>query len=283
MNGIEIKNVTKNFGKVCAVRDVSLRFEADSIYGLLGRNGAGKTTLLNMISNRLFPDRGEITINGEPALENDRAQGNLFLMSEGNFYPDSMKVKTALEWTAKLYPGFDMESAVSMAALFGLDTNKKTKALSTGYSSIFKIITALSVPTPYVLLDEPVLGLDANHRDLFYKTLLMEYEKRPRCFVISTHLIEEAAGIIEKIIIIKSGEIMENTTSENLLSQGYTASGKRETVDAYAAGRRVIGEDVLGGLKSVYIMEQLDRAEVPDNIEISKLDLQKLFIQLTNS
>lgn len=283
MNCIEIKNITKTFGSVRAVDNVSLRFEENTIYGLLGRNGAGKTTLLGLISNRLFPNSGEITVDGEPAQENDAAQGKLFLMSESNFYPDSMRVKEALQWTEKLYHGFDMAEAEYLASAFGLDTKKKIKSLSTGYGSIFKIVIALSVRAPYVLLDEPVLGLDANHRDLFYKLLLTQYEKHPCCYVISTHLIEEAAGIIENIVIIKDGVIIENCSCEELLSQGYTVSGRADAVDRYTSGKRVIGEDTLGGLKSAYVMEKPNRAETPEDVELSKLDLQKLFIQLTNS
>lgn len=282
MNRIEIKNVTKSFGSTVAVNDVSASLESKRIYGLLGRNGAGKSTLLSMISNRIFPDSGEITIDGEPALENDSAQGKLFLMSESNLYPESFKVKKAFKWADVFYDNFDIESALSISNKFGLNINKKIKDLSTGYGSIFRIAMALSVGTPYVLLDEPVLGLDANHRDLFYKLLIQRYEEQPSCYVIATHLIEEAAGIIEDVIIIKEGSVLLNDSSENLMKMGYTVSGSAESVERYVEGKNIIGEDSLGGLKSVYIMDKVDRTGVPDNVEISKLDLQKLFIQLTN-
>ena len=169
-----------------------------------------------------------------------------------------------------------------MADRFSLDTKKKIKTLSTGYTSIFKVITALSVGTPYVLLDEPVLGLDAGHRELFYKVLLETYGHRPCCMILSTHLIEEAAGVIEDIVIIKQGKIIENDSCESLLSKGYTVSGKSSSVDAFIEGKTVMGIDMLGGLKTAYIMGSLDRNEVPEELEVSRLDLQKLFVQLTN-
>lgn len=278
---IEITGVSKSFGPVAALKDVSLSIAEGKIYGLLGRNGAGKSTLLNIITNRLFADSGTVLIDGEPAAENDRALGKVYLMSEKHLYPEGMKVANVLKWSRHFYPDFDMDFALTLAEKFGLNLNKKVKALSTGYSSILKIIVSLSVNVPYVLLDEPVLGLDANHRDMFYKILVERYSLRPATYVISTHLIEEVAGIIEDVIIIKEGEIIRQESCEGLIAQGYTVSGNRTVVDQFIADKNVIGSDDLGGLKSAYILGTLDRSAVPAGLEITRLDLQKLFIQLT--
>lgn len=283
MKGIDVKQVTKRFGDICALDQVSLCFEENKIYGLLGRNGAGKSTLLNAISNRIFPDQGEIYVNGLPAMENDQAQQQIYLMSEQTLYPEKMRLKEVFRWTKNFYPDFDLAYAESLAEQFQLDTKKRVNSLSTGYSSIFKIILALSVNTPYVLLDEPVLGLDANHRDLFYRILIEKYSSSPCTIVISTHLIEEVSGIIEDIVIIKQGKIICRESCEALLAKGYTISGKASAVDAFIEGKKVIGIDSLGGLKTAYIMEPLVSGDIPAELEVTKLDLQKLFIQLTNS
>ncbi|MCI9597768.1 MAG: ABC transporter ATP-binding protein [Firmicutes bacterium] len=283
MNGIEVKNISKRFGDILALDDVSLCFEENKIYGLLGRNGAGKTTLLNAISNRIFPDQGEIYVSGLPATENDKAQQQLFLMSEKTLYPERMKIKEVFYWTKSYYPNFDLAYAESLADKFQLDTKKRVRSLSTGYSSIFKIILALSANTPYLLLDEPVLGLDANHRDLFYKLLIEKYSSNPCTIVISTHLIEEVSGIIEDIVIIKQGKIICRESCESLLSKGYTVSGKASLVDTFIEGKKVIGADTLGGLKTAYILGSPAADNVPSDLEVTRMDLQKLFIQLTNS
>lgn len=283
MNCIEVKDVSKGFGSVEALRQVSLRFEERKIYGLLGRNGAGKSTLLNIIANRIFADTGEVLINGMPAAENDRAQSLLYLMSEQTLYPEKMKVREAFKWTRNFYPSFDTACAQELSARFGLDTKKKVKALSTGYSSIFKIVIALSVGTPYILLDEPVLGLDAGHRELFYKALIERYSANPCTVILSTHLIEEAAGVIEDIVIIKEGKVIQNESCESLLSKGYTISGRASAVDDFIRGKEIIGTDSLGGLKTAYILGPLPQGGLPEGLELSGLDLQKLFVQLTNS
>ncbi len=283
MSGIEINKISKSFGNVHALTDVSVKFEENKIYGLLGRNGAGKSTLLNVITSRIFADSGEVTVDGITAADNDLALQKIYMMSEKNYYPDGMKIKDAFKWTKEFYPDFDSAYAKTLADRFELNTSKKIKSLSTGYSSIFKIVTALSTNAPYILLDEPVLGLDANHRDLFYKIIIEKYSANPCTIVISTHLIEEAAGVIEQVVVIKDGSIIRDEPREELLSKGYTVSGVATAVDAFLAGKNVIGADTLGGLKTAYVLGTIDRTTVPDGLEISKMDLQRMFIQLTNS
>lgn len=280
---IEVKNVSKSFGSTCALGGVSINLEENRIYGLLGRNGAGKTTLLNIITNRIFADEGEVLVDGLSSMENDEALSKIYMMGEKNYYPDNMKIKEIFRWTKEFYPSFDMDYAKKLADLFELNLSKNVKSLSTGYNSIFKVIIALSVNTAYVLLDEPVLGLDANHRDLFYKLLIEKYSSHPATYVISTHLIEEVSNIIEDVIIIKKGKIIKNETREELMSVGYTVSGMASLVDEFIKGKEVIGTDSIGGLKSAYIMGQIIRTDIPKGLEITKMDLQKLFVQLTNA
>jgi len=283
MSGLCVSNISKYYGDVRALNNVSVEFEPNKIYGLLGRNGAGKTTLLSIITGRIFADQGTVTLNGEKVPENDKMLGKIFMMSENNNYPEAMKVIDAFRWTKEFYPGFDEKKAMNMAKQFGLDARKKIKSLSTGYSTIFKLITALSVNVPYVFLDEPVLGLDANHREMFYKILLESYAENPAAYVISTHLIDEISGIIEDVVIIDGGEVILKETRENLLSNYYSLTGSIAAVDRYAAGKMVIGADVLGGLKTVYIKGFIDKKSIPEGVEITKMNLQRLFIQLTNS
>lgn len=280
---IEIININKSFGTTQALSRVNITFESNKIYGILGRNGAGKTTLLNIITNRIFADEGEVLVDGIPSKENDLALQKIYLMSEKNYYPLNMKVKEIFEWTKNFYPDFDMEYARKLADIFELNINKNVKSLSTGYNSIFKVIIALSVNTPYVLFDEPVLGLDANHRDVFYRLLIEKYSNSPSTIVISTHLIEEVSTVIEDVIIINKGSIIKNESREDLLSQGYTISGKASSVDSFIVDKNVIGIETIGGLKSAFIIGSINKESIPTDLEVAKLDLQKLFVQLTNA
>lgn len=283
MSTIEIRDLTKNYGKTTALDNVSVTFRENCIYGLLGRNGAGKSTLLNIISGRTFADSGEVIIDGVNATGNDSALGKVHLMSEQLLYNPSLKVKDMFKTASFYYPDFDMEYAMKLCSEYELDTNRKLSKLSTGYRTIAKAVNALACGAPIVFFDEPVLGLDANHRDLFYKHVVNRYSERPATFVISTHLIEETAGIIERAVVIKKGELLFDKDVEEVRSMGYSVSGKAADVDSFANGKELMGEDVLGGLKTVYIKGRLGEAELPDGLTAEPMNLQNVFIHLTNS
>ncbi|WP_312368560.1 ABC transporter ATP-binding protein [Lachnoclostridium sp.] len=281
MNGITIEQVSKRFGSVVALDNINLSLSAGKIYGLLGRNGAGKSTLLNVITNRLFAESGKVIIDGEKAIENDEALAKIYYMSEGSSYPENYSVNDVFRSAKLLYGEFDFEYAKKLCKKFDLNVKKKIKGLSTGYGSIYKIITALCLPVPYLLLDEPVLGLDANHRELFYQLILEDYNRYERTIVISTHLIEEVSGLIEEVIIIDKGKVIRQESCEEILNSGYTVTGKVKDIEQFIKNKNVLSETSLGGLRSVCILGKLNRAEIPDTLEITKLDLQKLFVNLT--
>ena len=283
MSKIEVKDLTKNYGKTTALNSVSVTFRENCIYGLLGRNGAGKSTLLNIISGRTFADSGEVLIDGVNANGNDGALGKVHLMSEQLLYNPSLKVMDMFRTASFYYPDFDTEYAMKLCSEYELDVNKRLYKLSTGYRTIAKAVNALACGAPIVFFDEPILGLDANHRDLFYKHVINRYSERPATFVISTHLIEETAGIIERAVVIKKGELLLDKDVEEMRSMGYSVSGKAADVDSFAKGRELMGEDVLGGLKTAYIKGQLNDAELPEGLTAEPMNLQSIFIHLTNS
>ena len=281
MNAIQIKGVSKKYKEVTALDDITFSFEFGKIYGLLGRNGAGKSTLINIIANRIFADQGEVLIDGIPAKENMGVHEKIFCMSETDLYDRDLKVKDHFKWTNRFYDGFDLSKALEFAKKFHLDTTKRFKALSKGYQSIFKLIIALSLNVPYVIFDEPVLGLDANHRELFYHLLLKEFENNDRTLIIATHLIEEVSNIIEEVIFIDSGKILLQESVETLLEKGYSVSGLAGEVDRYCEGRNVIGYDELGGLKIAYVLGEKTALPGGSSLQITAMNLQKLFVKMT--
>ena len=121
---------------------------------------------------------------------------------------------------------------------------------------------------------------------LEYKLLIEKYSISPFTAVISTHLIEEVATVIENVIIIKKGTIIKNQSCEELLSSGYCISGTASQIDSYlssyGSSQELIGTDSIGGLKTAYLLGTPDSSAV-SGLEVSQMDLQKLFIQLTNS
>jgi len=283
MSTIKIDNINKRFGTTQALDNVSVTFGEHKIYGLLGNNGAGKSTLLNVITSRLMVDSGEITMDGKSMCDNDWALNQIYMLGEKNFYPESFRVRDSIAWASAFYPNFDKKLAHELAARFNLPLKKKITALSTGYTTIFKIVIALSTNAPFLLLDEPVLGLDAQHRDTFYKLLVERYSENPCTIIISTHLIQEVANLIEHCVIIKDGRIIKDAPSEELMTGGYTISGSSDLVESYLIGKEVLSINALGGLKTAAVNGEPPSADsLPQGLEISKMNLQEYFISLMN-
>lgn len=282
---IKISNLTKEYGKYRVLDNVSLTIEENKIYGLLGRNGAGKTTLLNLITNRIFQTEGTITIDDENVVENGGALEKMYFMTELDLYPEGMKVKELFKWTKEFYSKFDMDYAIRLSKKFGININKKYKELSTGYSSICKIIITLASGAEILIFDEPVLGLDANHRDMFYKELVANYIDEPKTIILSTHIIEEVSEILEKVIIIKDGKLLGDKEVESLLGGAYLVSGSSENVGKYIENKKCINIEAIAGFKEATIIGELseeDNNQIKElGLEISKVELQKLFIHLT--
>ena len=277
---LSVNEVTKRFGSVTALANVSMGLEEGHIYGLLGSNGAGKTTLLNIISNRLYPDGGAVMIDGEATAENDRLLSMMFMAGDAELYPDDMRVRRAFKLAKEFYPGFDIEKAMALSARFGMDTGKKLSALSLGYSSIFRLVLALSLDVPFLLLDEPVLGLDAQHRDLFYRLLMEKFAEKPATILISTHLIEEAEPLIEHVFMIHKGEILRNAPVDELLSRAYSVSGPTAKLEAFLGGKTVLSKTVIGGLSTAIV--EGARPEAVEGLEFGRIGLQDYFIALMN-
>lgn len=273
-------NLTRKFGDTTALNGVNLCLDEAKIYGLLGRNGAGKTTLLRLITNYIQPTEGSITLDEQNVWENEKAQHQIFLVTETSYFAE-MNAHKLIQLMSEIYPSFDKQQCLDYAKRFELDLNKKYTALSTGYKSVLRAVLSLSVHTPFLFLDEPTLGMDAFHRELFYKLLIESYSESPSCILLSTHLISEVEGLLENVIILDHGKVLIDESSEQLLAQGYCVSGRISDVDDYCSGKNVIGSSVVGGLKTTAVLGE--REQVPDTLEVTGLSLQQLFVQLVGS
>ena len=105
-----------------------------------------------------------------------------------------------------------------------------------------------------LMFDEPVLGLDANHRDMFYKELMESYIEKPKTIIISTHLIEEVAQLLERVVIIVDGKIIKDESVEELLKGCYCVSGLNKNIDTYIEDKHCISVDEMAAFKSVVII-----------------------------
>lgn len=279
--GIRVEGVTKRYGGARALDNVSLTFEAGKIHALLGRNGAGKSTLLGIASNRLFPTSGQVLVDGESVTENPSALAKIYALGLSDLYPETWRVDRLYQRLAAFHEGFDPQLALSIAKQFGLKTDATIDALSTGHRTVYRLAIALATTEEYLLLDEPVLGLDANARELFYRLLLEDYLEKQRTIIVATHLVEEVANLVEWVTVIDHGRVLLQASAEELRASGYSVSGRAENVDAYCEGCEVLGVDELGGLKVAYLHGTFDAEAADEGLTLAPMSLQKLFVKLT--
>lgn len=282
--GIEIKNITKKYGKKTALNGISVELESGKIYGLLGRNGAGKSTLLNCLDGRCIADSGEIHIDSKLCTpDSSQFYNHVFLVSEDNLYPSDMSIREIINQTAKFHSSFDREKSFRLLEIFGLQAKARIKGLSTGGNTAFKDIIGLCINKPYVFFDEPTLGLDAVHRETFYKLLLEQYSETESTYILTTHLISEISNIIERLIIINDGRIILNDDCRKVLESSFCISGEKNTLDKLICKENVIATEYFGNSASYYIIGSEIPHSTVTGIDIKKLSLQDLFIKLTKN
>lgn len=281
MHKLEVQQLTKKFGKNEVLTDVSFTLETGHIYGLLGRNGVGKSTLLSILNNRITASSGAVFLDGKSIFESDESLSRLFLVNDSclSDRSDNQKISYYLKEAQRFYPSFDVARSEHLLAAFGLDKKQKLHKLSTGYRSIFNIVLALSMDVPFVFLDEPILGLDANHRELFYKELLDVFAKGETSFIISTHLIEEVSHLIDSVIVLSEGKIVVDDQVEDVVAKGWAVTGPEMAMIDIKSELPVIGWEKLGNQVTFYIYG--DRPNVSEEFSVEQASLQTLFIQLT--
>lgn len=220
---IELKNLNKNFGEIRAIKDFNLTAEKGQVIALLGPNGAGKSTLMNMITGYLTPSSGEIKILGRNIEQYPlEARRNIGFLSEGApLYPD-MSVAAFLAYMAELRGFFgrekrqQVEQAASTAKVEPV-MGQKIETLSKGYVRRVGFAQSILSDPEILLLDEPTDGLDPNQKQ--HIRGLIEQMGRKKTILISTHLLEEAETVCNRIVLINKGEIVADGTLSEVLKQ----------------------------------------------------------------
>jgi ABC-2 type transport system ATP-binding protein len=146
-----------------------------------------------------------------------------------------------------IFPDWDADLAASLLRDFDLPLKRTVKKLSRGMNSAVGIIIGLASRAPLTLFDEPYLGLDAVARQLFYDRLLADYAEHPRTIVLSTHLIEEIASLLERVLLIDRGRVVLDADAESLRGSALTVTGPREKVAAFADRHELLHTESLGG------------------------------------
>ena len=282
---IEVSNLTKRYRDAVAVDDVSFRVEKDTVTGLLGRNGAGKTTVMSILTAQNIATAGSVRIFGEEPYENARVLSRMCFVRESQKYPDDAQPRHAFESARLFFPNWDQNLAERLIEEFQLPTTRAIKKLSRGQLSAVGIIIGLASRAEITFFDEPYLGLDAVARQIFYDRLREDYTDHPRTVILSSHLIDEVANLLEKVVVLDRGRIVMDEETDAVRDRAVTLVGDVGAVDAFCADREVLHREGLGRVASVTVAGPLSQADrralTASRVEIVPVSLQELVVRTT--
>ncbi|MBR5337443.1 MAG: ABC transporter ATP-binding protein [Lachnospiraceae bacterium] len=221
---IEIKNLTKAFGDFTAVDNLSLTINTGEFFGLLGPNGAGKTTTISMMSTVLLPTAGEILVDGVPLSRKASAEKRkLSVITQEYSMRQDMTMKEVMEYQGRLYymPMKEIrKKSADLLEFAGLTefTNRTVRHLSGGMKRKLMICRALLIDPEILLLDEPTAGMDALSRRQMWN-LLRQVNDRHMTIVLTTHYIEEAQALCERVALVNRGKLQKLDTPDNLIKE----------------------------------------------------------------
>jgi ABC-2 type transport system ATP-binding protein len=281
-----VRNLSRRYRGQLALDGISLDVAPQTITGLLGRNGAGKSTFMRIIAAQEFASSGTVHVFGEDPTENDAVLRRMVFVREDQVYPD-YKVCQLVEAASWFFPNWNDELAQSLLDDFELPRNRSIKKLSRGMRSAVGIVIGLAARAELTMLDEPYAGLDAVSRRLFYDRLLADYVEHPRTLLLSTHLIDEVADLLEHVVMIDHGRIALDAAAEDVRGRAATVSGPSGAVDEFVSGRQILHRRAMLSRASVVISGVLDDSDrrwaQQMHLSLEPLSLQELMVHTSEA
>ena len=219
MNVIELKNLTKTYGKSRGITNISFNVEEGEIFGFIGPNGAGKSTTIRTMLSLIYPTSGSAMIFGKDSVKfAPEIKKEIGYLPSEVFYYDNMKVKDLLKYSASFYKKDCSKRIKQLAEMLDLDLNKKIDDLSFGNKKKVGIVQGLLHEPKLIILDEPTSGLDPLMQQKFFD-LLKEENKKGTTILFSSHILTEVQKMCDRVAIIKEGELVKvekiSTLKEN--------------------------------------------------------------------
>ena len=216
---IEVRDLVKTFDGFAALRGATLTVPKGAVYGLVGPNGAGKSTLLRHITGVFRQDSGEVLVNGVPVYENRHVKENIVSIPDDWFYYNQSTIREMAALYAGLYPRFDWERFERLRELFQLPEKKTIRRMSKGMQRQAAFWITISCLPEYLVLDEPVDGLDPVMRRQVWQVLLDDVAARGTTVLLSSHLLGELEQIVDHIGILNQGQLLWQGPLERLLEE----------------------------------------------------------------
>ncbi len=273
---VSARGVSKKFGSVHAVDNVSFEIEEGKILGLIGPNGAGKTTLLKALLG-LTDCEGQLSVLGlDPFRQRKEMMQNICFIADVAVLPRWIKVTQLLDYVEAIHPNFSRKHAEEHLAKTKIRSSSKVRELSKGMVTQLHLSIIMSIDAKLLILDEPTLGLDIIFRKEFYANLLNDYFDEERTILITTHQVEEIENLLTDIMFIDDGKILLDSSMDALsgtyvevLSSGEDASKARELGP--------IAENEMFG-KSIMLFEGVSREQLEGLGELRTPAIADLFV-----
>ena len=212
---IEVLNLNKRFEEVQALKELNMTVQDGAVYGLVGPNGAGKSTLIRHLVGIYRQDAGEIRIDGEAVFENPAVKGRIAYIPDEIPYWAQSTVEDLKRFYASVYPRFDCAYYEQLAGQLGLDCRQLMRRLSKGQQKLAAFQLSLAQRPDYVILDEPVDGLDPVNRRKIWSTLLSDVAERGTTVLVSSHNLRELEDVCDHVGIMNHGTmLLERSLSE---------------------------------------------------------------------
>ena len=276
--------LTRCYGKLTAVNEVSIHIPKGLIYGFLGMNGAGKSTLINMLMGKFSPTSGAITLQGETVkvVRPDMRKKIGFVSQEQHFYP-WMRVLALGDFVSNFYPNWDQKEFLRLIEVLEIPTDRKIKQLSGGNKTKLALTLALAINPEILILDEPTTGLDPVARREFMEAIVAQARNHNRTTFFSSHLVNEVEQCADVIGIIHNGKLryegmladLKDTTREIIFDGppplDFLESAKIWVDETIESGRRLIIQ------ASTQKWSELD-ADLNFEFTSKSLDLEDIFL-----
>ena len=289
---INVRNLHKRFDRTDALDGIDLTINKASIYGLVGTNGAGKTTLIRHMAGILKPDEGEILFDGEPVLENTALKQKIGLVPDELYFPKSYAIKDMVKIYSGTYDNFDEGRLHELTRLFRLDETAPLKSFSKGMKKQAVIALTLASMPEYLLLDEPIDGLDPIVRKLVWKQIVDDVADREMTVLVSSHNLRDLESICDYVGIIDSGKTVIERDLESIregINKVQVAFAKGEEGENAAAEEALAKLNILHRDRhgSVELIITRDNAETieealapasPLILDVLPLSLEEVFI-----
>ena len=277
---LELKNVSKSFGKFKALDNLTMTIPQGSVYGLVGPNGAGKTTAIRHITGVYRPDEGEITMEGLPIYENPQVKQAIGYIPDEIFYFSSATLKDMAKFYRGLYPRFDMALFQRLSEVFQLPMGSPIRRFSKGMQKQAAFQLTLSIRPDVLVLDEPVDGLDPVMRRQVMSLILAEVAERNTTVLISSHNLRELEDVCDHVGIMNHGKMLLERSLADM--QGNTV--KLQMVGDVPEGLEILHQSSTGRLQTLVVrgnareVEARVAAAEPMFYDILPLSLEEIFI-----